>query len=171
MLTVLTDHWTMPHYLIWPLYRLKRVTGMFRLPSGLLLASLASVRPFASQPITRWGFATMVTVLRPLSLDLPQLSEHFLQHLSQGGFFRPLPCQLSFEPRCLRSLCRQFLLQLYQFLFCRHACSLAALATLPVPLCLFFSKIRYLPLHRLAYFLRYLMSSSVSINSNAFSFT
>ena len=102
------------------------------MPSWLLLASLAQAGPLAPQPITGRRLAAIVTILRQFPFDLAQSSEHFLQYLPQLGLLRSFPRQFSLESGGLRSLRGQFLLQLYQFFFCRHALSLAALATLPV---------------------------------------
>ena len=131
---MLTDHRAMPHHLIGRFYRLQRVTGMPHLPSRLLLASFAQADPLSPQPITRRGLAAIMAILGQLFFDLPQPPQHFLQHLSQLGVLHSFPRQFSLESDCLRSLCGQFLLQLCEFFFCRHALSLAALATLPVEL-------------------------------------
>ena len=129
---MLTGRRAMPHHLIGRLHRLQRVTGMPRLPSWLLLASFAQASPLPPQPITRRGLVAIVAILGQLPFDLPQSSQHFLQHLSQLGVLRSFPRQFSLESGSHRSLCGQFLLQLCEFFFCRHVLSLAALATLPV---------------------------------------
>jgi hypothetical protein len=102
------------------------------LPSGLLLASLASTESLAQEPITRGRLAAIVTILREFPLHLAQSSQHLFQHLSQLGVFRSFPRQFSLKSVALRLFCRQFLLQLCDLFLCRHAFSVAALATLPV---------------------------------------
>src|SRR5260221_9864848 len=132
MLRVLTDRRAFPHHLSGRLTRHERVTGMPRLPSWLFLASFAQADPPAPRPITRWGLAAIVAILGQLPFDLPQSSQHFLQHLSQMGGLLSFPRQFSLESSGLCSLCCQFLLQLCEFFFCPHTLSLSALATLPL---------------------------------------
>src|SRR5258707_10763734 len=132
MWAVLTALRAMPHPLMGRPPRHERVTGMPRLPSWLFLASFAQADPLAPRPITRWGLAASVAILGQLPFDLPQSSQHFLQHLPQMGGLRSFPRQFSLESSGLCSLCGQFPLQLCEFFFCPHTLSFSALATLPV---------------------------------------
>src|SRR5216683_2669580 len=122
----------MPHYLIRRLHQQERATGMPCLSSWLLLTLLAQADPLTSQPITRRRLAAIVAIFRELPLHLTQPSEYFLQHLSQVAVFRSFARQFSLKAGALRSFCGQFPLQLCNLFLCRHALSVAALATLPV---------------------------------------
>src|SRR5258706_11714944 len=67
LLTVLTDHGAMVHYLIGPLHCQERVAGMPRLSSGILLSSLASTYPLSKEPIIRWRFTAILAILLDIS--------------------------------------------------------------------------------------------------------
>ena len=73
-----------------------------------------------------------MAIFREFPLHLSQSSEYFLQHLSQRGVLSLFPRQFSLKSGCLRSFCGQVFLQLCNLFLCRHAPSVAALATLSV---------------------------------------